>query len=150
MHSAGPACWRRSAAPEIGIRWLMLHKRWSVLMLTASLSSSSASILISSSRASPTLSLRKKNCQNLKCDSTQVPVIAVNDEDESLGVLEVVAPEWPDLVLNRKYIERHSIALFCWTRRYQTKWLYHQTDLTTDVPHCEADVLVFHSLHIET
>ena len=77
-------------------------------MLTASLSSSSASILISSSRASPTLSLRTKSCQNLKCDSTQVPVIAVNDEDESLGVLEVVAPEWPDLVLGRKYIKWHS------------------------------------------
>ena len=90
-------------------------------MLTASLSSSSASILISSSRASPTLSLRTKNCQNLKCDSIQVPVIAVNDEDESLGVLEVVAPEWPDLVLDKKYIEQHCtmhIAQFCWKIRY--------------------------------
>ena len=43
-----------------------------------------------------------------------LPVVAVHDEDESLGVLEVVAPEWPDLVLNRKYIEWPSTILFCW------------------------------------
>ena len=45
-----------------------------------------------------------------------MPVIAVNDEDESLGVLEVVAPEWPDLVLGRKYIEWHSTVFS--VRRY--------------------------------
>ena len=31
------------------------------------------------------------------------PVIAVNNKDKSLGVLEVVAPKWPDLVLHKSY-----------------------------------------------
>ena len=46
-------------------------------------------------------------------------VVGVYDEDEPLRVLEVMSPEWPDLVL------------------------------ATDVPHGEADVLVFHGLHVE-
>ena len=33
----------------------------------------------------------------------QAPVIAVNDKDKSLGVLEVVAPKWPNLVLHKIY-----------------------------------------------
>jgi hypothetical protein len=46
-------------------------------------------------------------------------IIRVDDKDETLGVLEVVAPQRPDLVL------------------------------TADVPHREADVFVFHSLDVE-
>ena len=46
-------------------------------------------------------------------------VVGVDDEDESLGVLEVVAPQRADLVL------------------------------TADVPHGEADVLVLDRLHVE-
>lgn len=44
------------------------------------------------------------------------------DEDWplTLGILEVVTPQWPNLVL------------------------------ATHVPHSEADILVFDSLHIET
>ena len=49
-----------------------------------------------------------------------LPVVAVHDEDESLGVLEVVSPEGSDLVL------------------------------ATHIPHCEADVFVFYCLHIES
>ena len=48
-----------------------------------------------------------------------LPVVAVHDEDETLGVLEIMSPQRPDLVL------------------------------AADVPHCEADVLVLHSLHVE-
>jgi len=51
--------------------------------------------------------------------SDPLAVVGVDDEDESLGVLEVVAPQRADLVL------------------------------TADVPHGEADVLVLDRLHVE-
>ncbi len=49
-----------------------------------------------------------------------VPVVAVYHKNESLGVLEVVPPQGPNLVL------------------------------TAHIPHGKADVLVLDSLHIET
>ena len=90
---------------------------------TASLSSSSASILISSSLASPIRSLTREICKPRTrplASLDSLPVVAVHDEDESLGVLEVVSPERSDLVL------------------------------TAHVPHCEADVFVFYCLHVES
>ena len=52
--------------------------------------------------------------------SDTLSIVGVDDEDESLGVLEVVPPEGADLVL------------------------------TAHVPHGEADVLVLHRLYVET
>ena len=52
--------------------------------------------------------------------TTRIPVVTVDHEDESLGVLEVVPPQRPDLVL------------------------------AAHVPHREADVLVLNSLHVKT
>jgi hypothetical protein len=49
-----------------------------------------------------------------------IPIVAVNHEDDTLGVLEVVAPQRTDLVL------------------------------TTDIPHGELNVLVFDSLDVES
>lgn len=49
-----------------------------------------------------------------------VTIIAVDDEDDTLGVLEVVPPQRTDLVL------------------------------TTDIPHGERDVLVLDRLDVET
>ena len=49
-----------------------------------------------------------------------VAIVAVNNEDNALGVLEVVSPQRTDLVL------------------------------TTDIPHGELDVLVLDSLDVET
>lgn len=46
-------------------------------------------------------------------------IIGVDNEDDSLGVLEVMAPEGTDLIL------------------------------TTDIPHSERDILVLDSLNIE-
>ena len=51
--------------------------------------------------------------------SHSLAIVAIDDEDESLCVLEIVAPERSDLVL------------------------------AAYVPNCEADVLVFHRLHVE-
>lgn len=48
-----------------------------------------------------------------------IPIVAVDDEDDALGVLEVVSPQRTDLVL------------------------------TTDIPHGELDVLVLNSLDVE-
>jgi len=48
-----------------------------------------------------------------------VAIVAVNNEDDALGVLEVMPPQRPDLVLS------------------------------TDVPHGELDVLVFDRLDVE-
>ena len=63
----------------------------------------------------------KRNIKQVRPQSRRVsPVVAVHDEDESLGVLEVVSPEGSDLVL------------------------------ATHVPDCEADVFVFYCLHIES
>lgn len=49
-----------------------------------------------------------------------VAIVAVDDEDDALSVLEVMPPERTDLVL------------------------------TTDIPHSELDVLVFDGLDVET
>lgn len=49
-----------------------------------------------------------------------VTVVAVDNEDDTLGVLEVVSPEGTDLVL------------------------------TTDIPHGKLNVLVFDGLNVET
>lgn len=46
-------------------------------------------------------------------------VVGIDDEDDTLGVLEVMAPEWTNLVLS------------------------------SDIPHGEGDVLVFNGLDIE-
>ena len=48
-----------------------------------------------------------------------LPVIGVHNVDETLRVLEIMPPEWPDLIL------------------------------TADIPDGEADVLVFHGLNVE-
>lgn len=49
-----------------------------------------------------------------------ISVVAIDDKDDALSVLEVMAPEWANLVL------------------------------TTNIPHREADVLVLDSFHIES
>lgn len=48
-----------------------------------------------------------------------LPIVGIDDEDDSLGVLEVMAPEGTDLIL------------------------------TTDIPHGERNVLVLDSLDVE-
>lgn len=57
--------------------------------------------------------------QFLTCLNNTISVIAVNDEDNALCILEVVSPQGPDLVLS------------------------------TNVPHRELNVLVFDRLYIE-
>ena len=49
-----------------------------------------------------------------------VTIVAVDDEDDALGVLEVMPPQWTDLVLS------------------------------TDIPYGELDVLVLDCLDVET
>ena len=48
-----------------------------------------------------------------------IPIIGVDDEDDALGILEVMSPEWANLVL------------------------------PTNVPHRELDVLVLNGLNVE-
>jgi hypothetical protein len=57
--------------------------------------------------------------QFLTCLGDTFSVIGVDDKDDALSVLEIVPPEWTDLVL------------------------------TTDIPYSEGDVFVLDSLHIE-
>lgn len=57
--------------------------------------------------------------QLVACLLDTVAVIAVDDEDDALSVLEVMSPQWANLVLS------------------------------TDIPHCELDVLVLDSLDVE-
>jgi hypothetical protein len=54
------------------------------------------------------------------CLNHTLAIVRVDDEDESLRVLEVVAPQWTDFVL------------------------------TADIPHGEADVFVLYSLDVES
>ena len=48
-----------------------------------------------------------------------ISIVGVNDEDDALSILEIVSPQRSDLVL------------------------------TTHIPHCELNVLVFDSLNVE-
>jgi len=57
--------------------------------------------------------------QFLTCLDNTVSVIGVDDEDDALGVLEIMPPQRSDLVL------------------------------TTDIPHCELNVLVLDGLDVE-
>jgi hypothetical protein len=57
--------------------------------------------------------------QLLTCLDHTVAIVAVDDENDTLGVLEIVSPQRSDLVLS------------------------------TDIPNGELDVLVFDSLNIE-
>jgi len=66
------------------------------------------------------LILIQHTLQFLPSLNNTVTVIAVNDEDDALGVLEVMSPQRSDLVLS------------------------------TNIPYCELDVLVFDSLNVET
>ncbi len=68
----------------------------------------------------PELILVQHALQLLTCLNNTVAIVAIDHEDDTLGVLEVVAPQGTDLVL------------------------------TTDVPHGELDVLILDSLDVET
>lgn len=68
----------------------------------------------------PQLILVEHALQLLTSLDDTVAIVAVNDEDDTLGVLEVVSPQGTNLVL------------------------------TTDIPHGELDVLVLDGLDVET
>lgn len=68
----------------------------------------------------PELVLVKHALQLLACLDNTVTIVGVDDEDDTLGVLEVMSPERSDLVL------------------------------ATDIPHGELNVLVLDSLDVET
>jgi len=68
----------------------------------------------------PELILVQHALQLLSGLDDTVPIVAVNHENDTLGVLEVVAPQRTDLVL------------------------------TTDIPHGELNVLVLDGLDVET
>jgi hypothetical protein len=86
-----------------------VHCIWQVLFVSEDQQNSVAQLV-----------LGQHSHQLLSCFSHTLSIIAVNDEDQALRVLEVMTPQWTDLVL------------------------------TTDVPNCEGDVLVFDSLDVET
>jgi len=58
--------------------------------------------------------------QLITCLNHTISIIAIDDENDALGVLEVVTPEGSNLVLS------------------------------TDIPDCKLDVLVFDRLDVET
>jgi hypothetical protein len=66
------------------------------------------------------LILVQHTLQFLPCLNNTITIIAVNDEDDTLGVLEVMSPQRSDLVLS------------------------------TNIPYGELNVLVFDSLDVET
>jgi len=61
----------------------------------------------------------EKDLQLISCFSRTISVVTVNNEDEALGILEVVPPKWANLVL------------------------------ATNVPNGKVDILVFDSLDVE-
>ena len=67
----------------------------------------------------PQLILIEHALQFLPCLDNSVAIIAINDEDDTLGVLEVMSPKRSDLVLS------------------------------TNIPYSELNVLVFNSLDIK-
>jgi len=68
----------------------------------------------------PQLILVQHALQLLSGLNNTITIVAINNEDDTLGVLEVMSPERSDLVLS------------------------------TDIPHCELNVLVLDGLDIET
>jgi len=86
-----------------------VHCIWQVLFVGEDQQNSVAQLVLS-----------QHSHQLLACFSHTLSIVAVNDEDQALRVLEVMAPQRTDLVL------------------------------TADVPNCEGDVLVFDSLDVET
>ncbi|KAL4590737.1 hypothetical protein LXL04_003679 [Taraxacum kok-saghyz] len=73
-----------------------------------------------------------------------VTIIAINHKDKPLCVLEVVPPQWPDL---------KTTKYFSYFIQFQSSnsltYLISYLVLTSNIPHCKADVLVLHSLHIK-
>jgi hypothetical protein len=67
----------------------------------------------------PQLILVEHSLEFLASFTDTLSIVGINNEDDTLGVLEIVAPEWTDLVLS------------------------------SDIPHGEGDVLVFNSLDVE-
>jgi hypothetical protein len=67
----------------------------------------------------PQLILVQHSLQLFSGLNNTITIVAVNNEDDTLGVLEVMSPEGADLVLS------------------------------TDIPHCELNVLVLDSLNVE-
>jgi len=67
----------------------------------------------------PELILVQHPLQLLTSLRNTFPIVGVDDEDNTLGILEIVSPEWADLVLS------------------------------SDIPHGEGDVLVLDRLDIE-
>ena len=68
----------------------------------------------------PQLVLIQHSLKLLTGLNNTIAIVAVNDENDTLGVLEVMPPQRTDLVL------------------------------TADIPHCELDVLVLNGLDVET
>lgn len=68
----------------------------------------------------PQLILVQHALQLLSCLNNTITIVAINNEDDTLGVLEVMSPERSDFVLS------------------------------TDIPHCELNVLVLDGLDVET
>jgi hypothetical protein len=72
-----------------------------------------------------------------------IAIIAIDDEDQALGVLEVVPPQGADLQGSRR------VRVCCvWIGAANIVPAPHLV-LSTDIPHGEADVLVLNGLHVE-
>jgi hypothetical protein len=66
------------------------------------------------------LILVQHTLQLLTSLNNTITIVAVNDEDDSLGVLEIMSPQRPDLILS------------------------------TNIPYGELNVLIFNSLNVES
>ena len=97
--------------------------------------------------ASSSTHLVQHTVKLVSCLHHTITIVAVDDEDETLGVLEIMPPQRTDLddkEENNWLVWKHVLAPRPRIRR-ATNLI-----LTADVPHGEANVLVLDSLHVET
>jgi hypothetical protein len=84
-----------------------------------------------------------------------VAIIAINNKNETLCVLEIVPPQWPDLFNSRQLVSSENMQYQEHSRIAQLKLdkeIHKPVQylvLTPNIPHREANVLVFYRLHVK-
>lgn len=87
--------------------------------------------------------------QLIACLTNTVAVVAVNHENETLSVLEVMPPQRADLQGRPRLIQVQAELKQNTATGSPDRQSTHLV-LTTHIPHGEAYVLVLHRLHIES
>ena len=89
------------------------------------------------------LILREHTHQFVSCLTNSFTIVWINNKNETLGILEVMTPQRPR---EQKKKGKNEVLSTQWRQNviYVPNFV-----LTADIPHCEADILILHSLNIK-